>query len=119
MTVNDLLIARADISTIVAISDGRAIALDELRRDVGANAAALRARGCRRGLLVTRDVYWAAVGILALFEAGAVVVMPPNSLPGTLASLTGEWDQLISDGPLSAQRAFVCPTPRRSCPGAA
>jgi acyl-CoA synthetase (AMP-forming)/AMP-acid ligase II/3-hydroxymyristoyl/3-hydroxydecanoyl-(acyl carrier protein) dehydratase len=102
MTVNDLLIARSDISTIVAISDGRAIALDELRRDVGANAAALRARGCRRGLLVTRDVYWAAVGILALFEAGAVVVMPPNALSGTLASLTGEWDQLVSDGPLGA-----------------
>ena len=102
MTVNDVLIVRADIAATVAIADGRAIALGELRRDVAANAAALRARGCRRGLLVTRDVYWATVGMLALFQADAIVVMPPNALPGTLASLAGEWDLLISDGALGA-----------------
>lgn len=108
MTMNHVLTVRADSSAVVAIADGRPVTLGQLRRDVAANAAALRARGCRRGLLVTADVYWATVGLLAVFQAGAVVVMPPNALPGTLSSLAGEWDQQISDGPLGAsEHAYV------------
>lgn len=109
MTMNHLLTARSDTSAVVAIADGtRAITLGQLRCDVAANAAALSARDCRRGLLVTRDAYWATVGILALFQVGAIVVMPQNALPGTLASLAGEWDQLVSDGlSSSGERSYV------------
>jgi acyl-coenzyme A synthetase/AMP-(fatty) acid ligase len=97
MTIASLLCDAADASAIVAVAGGHRIELRQLRRDVAANAAALRMLGCRRGLLVARDAYSAAIGMLALFEAGAVVVMPPNLLPATLTSLAAEWDQLICD----------------------
>ncbi|HEY1360769.1 MAG TPA: hypothetical protein VGF60_00915, partial [Xanthobacteraceae bacterium] len=97
MTLASLLCGAADLSAIVAATGERRIDVGQLRRDVARNAEALRARGCRRGLLVTRDTYWAAVGMLALFQAGAVVVMPPNALPAMVSSLGGEWDCLVSD----------------------
>lgn len=101
MTLSNLLCGAADLSAIVAASGERRIDLGQLRRDVACNADVLRARGCRRGLLVTRDTYWAAVGMLALFQAGAAVVMPPNALPETVSSLSGEWDCLVSDGEIA------------------
>ena len=97
MRINDLLCGNVPRSAVVARSGGRRIDLGQFRSDVAANAAALRAVNCRRGLLLTQDTYWAAVGMLALFQSGAVVVMPPNALPATLASLAGEWDHLVSD----------------------
>jgi hypothetical protein len=97
MRINDLLCGDVPRSKLVARSGRRRIDLGQFRSDVAANAAALCAVNCRRGLLLTQDTYWAAVGMLALFQSGAVVVMPPNALPATLASLAGEWDQLVSD----------------------
>ena len=97
MRINDLLCGDAPRSKMVARSGQRRIELGQFRADVAANTAALRAANCRRGLLLTQDTYWAAVGMLALFQSGAVVVMPPNALPATLASLAGEWDHLASD----------------------
>lgn len=97
MTLSDLLIASADGSRVVAYVADQPVSLAQFRSDVATNAAILRERGCRRGLLVTRDTYWAAVGMLALFQAGAVVVMPPNILPETLRQLRVEWDCLVSD----------------------
>ena len=97
MKINDLLSGDVPRSNVVARTGGRRIELGQFCSDIAANAAALRATNCRRGLLLTQDTYWAAVGMLALFQAGAVVVMPPNALPATLASLAGEWDHLISD----------------------
>lgn len=108
MTVANLLCDATDLSAIVAVAGERRIELRQFRRDVAANAAALRVLGCRRGLLVTRDTYWAAVGMFALFEAGAVVVMPPNLLPATLTSLAAEWDQLVCDDAIDgAARSYV------------
>ena len=100
MTLTSLLCGAADLSAVVAATGERHVDLGQLRRDVAHNAEALRARGCRRGLLVTRDTYWAAVGMLALCQAGAVVVMPPNALPATVSSLAGEWDCLVTDDEL-------------------
>jgi hypothetical protein len=97
MRISDLLCGDVPRTKVVARSGGRRIGLGQFRADVAANAAALRATNCRRGLLLTHDTYWAAVGMLALFQSGAVVVMPPNALPATLASLAGEWDHLVSD----------------------
>jgi acyl-coenzyme A synthetase/AMP-(fatty) acid ligase len=96
MTINDLLCGEVPRSR-VATSDRRTIELGQFRSDVAANAAALRAANCRRGLLLTQDTYWAAVGLVALLQSGATVVMPPNALPATLAALAGEWDSLVSD----------------------
>lgn len=75
------------------VADG--INFARFRADVATNAA--RLKGCRRGLLVTSDGYWGAVGLLALLHAGAEVVMPPNGQPGTLAAIAGKGDTLLSD----------------------
>ena len=101
MRINDLLCGDIPRSKVVATSGRRTIELAQFRSDVAANAAALRAVNCRRGLLLTQDTYWAGVGLLALLQSGAAVVMPPNALPATLASLAGEWDHLVSDAAIA------------------
>ena len=75
-SVSDLLTARhptahGNPGRIVAMTKGRAIDLAQLRRDVAVNTRSLRATWCKRGLLLADDTYWAAVGMLALFQAGA------------------------------------------------
>lgn len=69
----------------------------QLREDVGANAARLAARGLRRGMLITEDSYWFVVGLLALFQVGAEIVLPPNGQPGTLEMLRDLADAVVTD----------------------
>ena len=107
MRINDLLCGDVPRSTVVATRGRRTIELGQFRSDVAANATALRAANCRRGLLLTQDTYWAAVGLLALLQSGAKVVMPPNALPATLASLAGEWDRLVSDATADVAPSFL------------
>lgn len=82
----------------VASSGGAVIDAAGFRADVAANALRLRRAGCRRGLLVTADAYWGAVGLFALWLAGAEAVLPHNAQPGTLEALRGGWDLLVTDG---------------------
>lgn len=82
----------------VASSGGVMIDCARFRADVTANALWLRRAGCRRGLLVTGDAYWGAVGLFALWLAGAEAVLPHNAQPGTLDALRGSWDLLVTDG---------------------
>lgn len=97
MRVVDLVCGDSTPSAVIAITGGQAMDLKQFRADVAINAGAIRALGCRRGLLLTRDSYWAAVGMLALFQADATVVMPQNALPRTFSDLAAEWDHLICD----------------------
>ena len=62
----------------VATTQRRDIVFATFRNDVAWNAARLREAGCRRGLLVAKDGYWAAVGVFALLHARAVVILPSN-----------------------------------------
>ncbi|MBV9250643.1 MAG: hypothetical protein JO227_15520, partial [Acetobacteraceae bacterium] len=64
-------------------------------RDVA--AVSRRVAGCQRGVLSCRDSYWFAVGLFALMTAGAVVVLPPNTQPGTLAALAAEGATVVMD----------------------
>lgn len=81
----------------VASSGGDVIDGVRFRADVAANALRLRRAGCRRGLLVTADAYWGAVGLFALWLAGAGAVLPQNAQPGTVAALREDWDLLVTD----------------------
>jgi acyl-coenzyme A synthetase/AMP-(fatty) acid ligase len=81
----------------VAERAGESLIFSRLRDDVAANAARLAARDVRRGMLVTEDGYWFLVGLLALLQAGAEVVLPPNARPGTLAALHEAADAVIVD----------------------
>ena len=81
------------------VCGGAAVGFARFRADVAGNAARLRRAGCRRGLLVTQDAYWGAVGLFALIHAGAEAILPPNGQPGTIAGLSGAWDVLLCDRP--------------------
>ncbi|WP_146210756.1 AMP-binding protein [Azospirillum sp. TSO35-2] len=87
----------------LASSGGVVIDHARFRSDVTANALRLRRAGCRRGLLVTADAYWGAVGLFALWLAGAEAVLPHNVQPGTLEDLRGGWDLLVTDGAALAE----------------
>lgn len=85
----------------VAVTGGGTIGFARFRADVAGNAARVRRAGGRRGLLVTQDAYWGAVGLFALLQAGAEAILPPNAQPGTIAGLAGAWDLLLCDQPPS------------------
>jgi acyl-coenzyme A synthetase/AMP-(fatty) acid ligase len=55
------------------------------RADVA--AATARLEGCPHAALVCDDSYLFAVGLFALWYAGAAILLPANSQPGTLATL--------------------------------
>ncbi len=83
----------------VADQGGVILPLSRFRRDVAANARRIRQQGCQRGLLLTRDAYWGAAGLLALLSAGAEAVMAPNTRPGAAAALAGCFDLAVTDMP--------------------
>ncbi|MBK8158054.1 MAG: acyl-CoA synthetase [Rhodospirillaceae bacterium] len=96
-SISDLLTTPGNLGRIVAATRGRVIDVSQLRRDVYANAECLRASGCKRGLLITEDTYWAIVGMLALFQMGAEVVLPQNATVGAITSIQEHWDVLVCD----------------------
>ncbi|CAO3424039.1 AMP-binding protein [Azospirillum doebereinerae] len=100
LDLSRLFAERAVSDRPVAESGGRLIGMDQVAADVAANAERIRAAGCRRGLLVTQDAYWGAVGLFALLHAGAEAVLPQNGQPGTLAALADARDRVVGDAAL-------------------
>lgn len=82
---------------IASTIEGQAMRLGDFARDVAASIEALREAGCRRGLLICDDAYWAAVGIMALLHDGGEALLPHNTHPNAVASLTESFDLLVSD----------------------
>ena len=82
----------------LASSKGQVIRLQRFRADVAAAAARLAALGCSRGLVACDDAYWATVGWFALAHNGAETVFPSNTLPATLAAMSGAFDHIVTDG---------------------
>ncbi len=108
-----MLLAQArDPAAIVGETGGRARTFAELRGDVAAHATRLRASNCRRGLLVTHDAYWAAVGLLALLHAGATVVLPQNLQPGGYG--TDDWDRIVTDRASDSEGAYLLESAEKS-----
>jgi acyl-coenzyme A synthetase/AMP-(fatty) acid ligase len=99
LALTRLLLERRSPMTPVAESGATMMDFARFHADVSANAFRVRQLGCRRGLLVTNDSYWGAVGLFALMHAGAEVVMPQNAQPGTLAAISDAWDLLVCDRP--------------------
>ncbi len=111
LALSRLLLEQRLPTTPVAESGNTVMDFARFHADVAANTLRLRQLGCRRGLLVTKDSYWGAVGLFALMNAGAEVIMPQNSQPGTLAAISDAWDVLVCDGPLEpGGAAFVLET---------
>ena len=57
----------------------------------------LRATPAMRWLLASDDALTFAVQLFAALHAGKQAVIPPNTLPGTLAALAGAYDQRFTD----------------------
>lgn len=108
VSVATLLTNASDLGRVIAIAGGKTVTLAQLRRDVAANAERLAGTGCRRGLLVTTDTYWAMVGLLALFQIGADVILPQNATAGGLMAIRDHWDLLVCDHlPEGQSQAFL------------
>ncbi len=99
LALSRLFVGERSPATPVAVTGGAVVDIARFRADVAGNAARLAHAGCRRGLLLTQDAYWGAVGLFALLHAGAEAILPPNGQPGTLAALAGAWDWLVCDRP--------------------
>ncbi|HVJ32902.1 MAG TPA: AMP-binding protein [Terriglobia bacterium] len=94
--------------------------LAQFQRDVAWNAAKLRSLSCRQALLASSDTYWAAVGLLALFHAGADVAMLPGIRADTLPSFRRAGDLIVTDRDESGQDAvFRLETGRGDMPALA
>ena len=94
------ILTDGDPRTIVAEHDGRLVDLVGFRADVAANAAVLRQKGCKRGLLVTENAYYGAVGFFALMAAGAEAILPPHGNIAMIEALSDAWDWVVAEAPL-------------------
>lgn len=99
LRLSRLLVDGRSLEARVAENSATMMDFGRFRADVASSAARARQVGCRRGLLVTQDSYWGAVGLFALMHAGAEVVMPQNVRRGTLAAIADAWDLLVCDQP--------------------
>lgn len=81
----------------VALRGDEPIGFAQFHADVAHNARMLKAAHCRTGAPICRDSYWFMVGFLALCHAGAGLIMPANTRPGTLDSLARDSVLLLAD----------------------
>jgi acyl-coenzyme A synthetase/AMP-(fatty) acid ligase len=94
-------------SALIARRDGRALTMARLAADVAGNAARLERHGADRALLAAEDGYWFLVGLLALLQIGAEIVMPPNAQPQTLSALRRDGDPVVTDRAVSHDGAVL------------
>ncbi len=80
------------------------IAWDEFRSRVRQRAQAIARSDCERWLLVNQPPLQFVICLLAVLQAGKVVVIPPNAQPGTLVSLAGFFDAIADQEPAATRR---------------
>lgn len=97
LTISQLLATGRAPEHPVALRAGSSVSFFQFGADVAHNAARLRAATCRTGAPLCRDGYWFMVGFLALCHAGAAIIIPSNTQPGTVASLSRERCLLLVD----------------------
>jgi acyl-coenzyme A synthetase/AMP-(fatty) acid ligase len=93
---------------VIAARGGVPLTLGRLRAETAHNAERLGRCSIRRALLVCEDSFCFVVGLLALLQIGADIVLPPNTQSGTLAGLGDAFDALVTDARRSDRpRDFV------------
>ena len=95
-----LKVGRKD-DAIVALRDGQPLRWSEFAPAVAKLAATLQ-RG-QRYALVAEDAWLFAIGLFAIWHAGAAVMVPNNALPETLQALAGEFDGVLDNGQISSR----------------
>lgn len=94
----------------VAVRAGETLGFAQFHADVAHNTRRLKAVHCRTGAPICHDSYWFMVGFLALCHAGAGIVMPANTQPGTLDALSHDYDLLLADHATNRPNAFLLET---------
>ncbi len=94
---------------MVAFGDGPPLSHAAFRRQVSGLAQTLR--GCDVATLACRDSAAFAIGLVALLRAGTRVLLPPNGLPATLATLPGGPGRLVDDAAVWAAAPSDQPPP--------
>jgi acyl-coenzyme A synthetase/AMP-(fatty) acid ligase len=93
--LGSLALAPRAADHVVAFRGTEALTWGQFRAEIGGIACQMA--GCRRAALLCRDSWNFAVGLFGLLSAGAVVVVPANDRPDTLARLLGEVDDVVDD----------------------
>jgi acyl-coenzyme A synthetase/AMP-(fatty) acid ligase len=83
--ISDLLSHGRSPTHPIAVRDNSPIPFARLQSDVAATATLLA--GHQQAALACDDTYLFTVGLLALLHAGAQILLPPNTQPGTLTDL--------------------------------
>jgi acyl-coenzyme A synthetase/AMP-(fatty) acid ligase len=81
----------------VAFDGDGIIDVNQFHQDVAANVARLRKLSCQQGVLLCADTYWAAVGLLSLFHAGATVILPSTRHEEGLTAFVSPDDIVVTD----------------------
>lgn len=102
---------------VVASRAGAPLTLGRLRAEAAHNAERLQRAGVRRALLVCEDSFSFVVGLVALLQLGAEIVLPPNTQGGTLARLDGAFDALVTDRTLRDDARDFVLEPRETSAG--
>lgn len=85
---------RADLHP-TAMRDEQIITFSQFRNDVTKLAYWLK--NCKRAALICTDSYYFLVGMFALLEIGAEIVLPANNHPAMLAKLNSNYDIIVDD----------------------
>ena len=113
----ELLAVGRAASHPVARDGDRLIVWSEFATRVVRLSQWLRADPAQRWLLASDDALNFAVQLFAALHAGKQAVIPPNTLPGTLAALAGAYDARFDDAarlpPEPADDAAIPATPAR------
>lgn len=78
---------------------GEVTSFSDFSAEIASLAARIRERGVARVVLATENGYAFVVGMLAAFQAGCHISVPPNTLPGVLSRFVAADCPLLSDIP--------------------
>jgi acyl-coenzyme A synthetase/AMP-(fatty) acid ligase len=99
VSLGRLFVSGRDPAMPVALRDTGPIMFGQFAADVAGLAAAARDAGVGRGAVLSADPYRFLVGLFGLLHAGAAVVLPPDGMAETLASLRDRFDMVVTDEP--------------------
>ena len=105
-----LLAAGRPAEHVVAVHAGGRRSWEEFTSRVAGLARLLDAPPSTRWALCADDAWTFAVGLLGIWHAGGIAVIPPNRQPGTLKEVAADVRGIVTDRPGAVAGADVIPT---------
>ncbi|WP_334127597.1 AMP-binding protein [Sneathiella sp.] len=112
--LSDFLISpRPGAEAVAILPDGTVKHFADLHAETADLAARIKAAGARRLVLACESGYGFVCGMLAAFQVGCHLIVPPNALPGVLAQFVAPDCSLLSDIPGAGGAAQIVIDGRR------